>query len=151
MIFQCTSLGLLMNIHNPQQFQKFVHMIDQVLTPTLTITSILFGHLGKNAPHISIWHCAHIVGCFNPVLYYNNVPTWQNWGKLHVKLNISIKNWGKLQVKLEFCHVGRLCFGTGDDYSILFTKNFTHHMCQNIPYIIRKETCLESTHYVHIY
>ena len=36
-----------------------------------------------------------------------HVPTWQNWGKLQVKLEFSIQNWGKLQVKLEFCHVGR--------------------------------------------
>ncbi len=35
-------------------------------------------------------------------------PTWQNWGKLQVKLEFSIQNWGKLQVKLGFCHVG-LC------------------------------------------
>ena len=30
---------------------------------------------------------------------------WQNWGKLQVKLELSIQNWGKLQVKLEFCQV----------------------------------------------
>ncbi len=34
------------------------------------------------------------------------LPTWQNWGKLQVKLEFSIQNWGKLQVKLEFCHMG---------------------------------------------
>ncbi len=33
------------------------------------------------------------------------LPTWQNWGKLQVKLEFSIQNWGKLQVKLKFCHV----------------------------------------------
>ena len=37
---------------------------------------------------------------------YDHLPTWQNWGKLQVKLEFSIQNWGKLQVKLEFCHVG---------------------------------------------
>ncbi len=34
------------------------------------------------------------------------MPTWQNWGKLQVKLEFSIPNWGKLRVKLEFCKVG---------------------------------------------
>ncbi len=29
-------------------------------------------------------------------------PTWQNWGKLQVKLESSIQNWGKLQAKLTW-------------------------------------------------
>ena len=36
-----------------------------------------------------------------------SLPTWQNWGKLQVKLEFSIQNWGKLQVKLEFYQVGK--------------------------------------------
>ena len=33
------------------------------------------------------------------------LPTWQNLGKLQVKLEFTVQNWGKLQAKLEFCHV----------------------------------------------
>ncbi len=46
----------------------------------------------------------HSVHCSVCPVY--KLPTWQNWGKLQVKLEFSIQNWGKLQVKLEFCQVG---------------------------------------------
>ena len=47
----------------------------------------------------------HVLGV--KVLFVNTVPTWQNWRKLHVKLEFSIQNWEKIQAKLVICNVGK--------------------------------------------
>ena len=45
----------------------------------------------------------HVI--FLSFLFGRSIHTWQNWGKLQVKLEFSIQDCGKLQVTLEFCHV----------------------------------------------
>ena len=71
----------------------------------------------------------HIVGCFNMSLYYNNA------GYLLAQV-----------MGIVFCQqmLQSILINPG---AFVYEKLY-HHMCQNITYIIRIETGVESTHYV---